>query len=113
MQAVNYASIITSRLRPAGMTTMTTSSMLASDATSISLAAAHLELVLAVDYQEAGASELVFRSRLSAASSFWRAGQLEQAQTLFEAMIQTHPEKAAIIRQIRADLQQEYSARTS
>ncbi len=38
------------------------------------LAAAHLELVLAADFDEIGDADLAVRSRLSAASCFWRAG---------------------------------------
>ena len=49
------------------------------DATRHFLAAAHLELVLANDYKQAGQSDLARRSRLSAASCFWRAGQCQQA----------------------------------
>jgi len=70
------------------------------------LAAAHLELVLAQDYQEAGAEDdLVLRSRLSAASCFWRAGQIDQAQALLNAMSQACPEKVETIQQVHADLQ--------
>jgi hypothetical protein len=55
------------------------------------LAAAHLELVLADDYAQDDQLDLALRSRLSAASCFWRAGQPDQAHELFEAMIQDHP----------------------
>jgi hypothetical protein len=48
------------------------------------LAAAHLELVLFGDYEQAGDGELARRSRISAASCFWRAGEIERAQSLFE-----------------------------
>src|SRR5207245_8008101 len=41
------------------------------------LAAAHLELVLAHDYEEAGEPELALRSRISSASCLWSAGQIE------------------------------------
>ena len=40
------------------------------------LAAAHMELVLAADFDACGDTELAMRSRLSAASCFWRAGRL-------------------------------------
>jgi hypothetical protein len=35
------------------------------------LAAGHMELVLAVDYESAGSKDLAVRGRLSAASCFW------------------------------------------
>lgn len=77
------------------------------------LAAAHLELVLAEDYARAGAGDLALRSQLSAASCFWRAGQVPQAQTLFDALLRTHPDQARVIQQVIAELQQDYSAQAS
>jgi len=47
------------------------------------LAAAHLELVLASDYESLRQSRLAFRSLLSAASCFWQAGDAKQANRLF------------------------------
>ena len=44
------------------------------------LAAAHLELVLAHDYEEAGEPDLALRSRISLASCLWSAGQIEQGR---------------------------------
>ena len=44
------------------------------DATRHFLAAAHLELVLADDYAQAGQAGLALHSHVSAASCFWRAG---------------------------------------
>ncbi len=70
------------------------------------LAAAHLELVLANDYEQAGEADLAFRSRLSAASSFWRGGQVVPARQLFESLLQSTPARAAEIQQLIADLQQ-------
>ena len=48
------------------------------------LAAAHLELMLANDYEQAGDRELARRSRFSAASCFWRAGEVERERSIFE-----------------------------
>jgi hypothetical protein len=70
------------------------------------LAAAHLELVLANDYAQAGLDDLALRSRLSAASCFWRAGQIEQARVLFDALVQDHPAQASAIRDTIADLEE-------
>src|SRR5262249_24751710 len=50
------------------------------------LAAAHLELVLASDYAEAGQEELAMRSRISAASCLWRAGRVDQARGELQAL---------------------------
>jgi hypothetical protein len=72
------------------------------------LAAAHLELVLANDYEQAGQGDLAFRSRVSAASCFWRAGQREQAQNLFNSLLKTRPDKAPSIQEALADLEREY-----
>jgi hypothetical protein len=61
------------------------------------LAAAHLELVLADDYAQAGHLDLAWRSQLSAASCFWRAGQPDQARELLATLTQEHPaQKPAI-----------------
>jgi hypothetical protein len=77
------------------------------------LAAGHMELVLAVDYQRAGENDLAFRSRLSAASCFWRAGQPLQARTLFDALLQECPDRAAEIQKVLAELAQDYPALAS
>jgi hypothetical protein len=74
------------------------------------LAGAHLELVLAEDYSQAGDSALALRSHLSAASCFWRAGQREQAQRLFESLLQSHPGQATAIQQVSAELARDYPA---
>ena len=55
------------------------------------LAAVHLELVLANDYEQAGDRELARRSRISAASCFWRAGEVGRAHAIFEQERQSHP----------------------
>jgi len=72
------------------------------------LAAAHLELVLADDYEQSGQLDLAFRSRLSAASCFWRAGKPDQARELFEYMIQDHQTKEQAIREVIAALERDY-----
>jgi hypothetical protein len=69
------------------------------------LAAAHLELVLADDYAQAGQADLAWRSQVSAASCFWRAGRPEHARELFATLLQEHPQQAPIIRQLIADLE--------
>ena len=55
------------------------------------LAAAHLELVLAHDYEAAGESALAFRSRLSSASCLWRGGDVAQASEALEGLRSAHP----------------------
>lgn len=77
------------------------------------LAAGHMELVLAEDYEHAGATELALRSRLSAASCLWRAGQTQQARALFDSLLQQRPERAQEIQTIVADLVKEYPALAS
>jgi hypothetical protein len=73
------------------------------------LAAAHLELVLAADFDEIGDADLAVRSRLSAASCFWRAGDPLSARGLIENLLESHPERAAIIRGVLDDLEQNVS----
>jgi hypothetical protein len=77
------------------------------------LAAAHLELVLAEDYREAGDEGLYFRSRISAASCFWRAGQVQQARALLDALAHSHPDQAEAVRRVVAELAQDYPAQAS
>jgi len=72
------------------------------------LAAGHMELVLAADYEQAGESALALRSRLSAASCFWRAGQPDQARALFETLLQACPDRAVEIRQVMTELAHDY-----
>ena len=69
------------------------------------LAAAHLELVLADDYVQADQVDMALRSRLSAASCFWRAGWLAQARALFDGLLQDHPERGSEILQVLAELE--------
>ena len=68
------------------------------------LAAGHLELVLAADYDEAGDPDLALRSRLSALSCFWRSGQAELARSLVDQLAQTHPEHSTLIQKVVDDL---------
>ena len=83
------------------------------DATRHFLAAAHLELVLANDYMQAGQSDLARRSRLSAASCFWRAGQCTQARELFASLRQEEPAQDPAIQQVIAELEHEYPSLSS
>lgn len=69
------------------------------------LAAAHLELVLANDYAEAGLRDLAFRSRSSAASCFWRAGHLNQSRSLFETVLRDFPEHTNTTHHLLAELE--------
>jgi hypothetical protein len=68
------------------------------------LAAAHLELVLARDYEQAGDAELARRSRVSAASCFWRAGETPTAQAMFEELKQAYPERSGELQDIVEEL---------
>lgn len=68
------------------------------------LAAAHLELVLAQDYEEVGDSELSRRSLLSAASSLWRAEEKVESKRIFDELIQSDPGRAGEIQEIVNDL---------
>jgi hypothetical protein len=70
------------------------------------LATAYLELVLADDYVQAGNDRMAFRSRLSAASAFWRGGQIEIARKHFEAMTQDFPDRARAIEMSLLELEQ-------
>ena len=69
------------------------------------LAAAHLELVLADDYAAAGQQRLAFRSKISAASCLWHAGEVKRARALFNAISKEHPGKAKEIKSTVADLE--------
>jgi hypothetical protein len=69
------------------------------------LAAAHLELVLANDYEQAGDRELARRSRISAASCFWRAGEVGSARAMFEDERQSNPSGADEIQDLIDELE--------
>src|SRR5688572_12335987 len=72
------------------------------------LAAAHLEIVLANDYEQAGDEELSLRSGLSAASCFWRAGRPNQARDLIDELLQRYPAQAMSIQAVLGELQRDY-----
>lgn len=76
----------------------------ADDARKHFLAAAHLELVLAGDYEQAGDTEMSRRSHISAASCFWRAGQSSDAQAIFDDLSHADPNRANEINEVIADL---------
>ena len=75
-----------------------------SDAKRHFLAAAHLELVLAGDYDGAGESNLSRRSRISAASCFWRAGEIISAQAMFNELLREDPNRAGEIQEVVDEL---------
>ena len=77
----------------------------ADDARRHFLAAAYLELVLADDYEQAGDDELSRRSRISAASCFWRAGQSSEAQAIFHDLSHADPTRADEIKEVIDELQ--------
>lgn len=77
------------------------------------LAAGHMEQVLALDFAAAGETDLALRSRLSAASCFWCAGQLDQARTLFDVLLKEYPDCASEIQKVMAELAQDYPALAS
>jgi len=77
------------------------------------LAAAHLELVLAADYDEADDPDLALRSRLSAASCFWRGGQDQLARDLIEQLAQAHPAHSTLIQKVLDDLVRNVSVQNS
>ncbi len=76
------------------------------------LAAAHLELVLADDYAQAGQPELALRSGISAASCFWSAGHPDRARPLFDELLQAHPAQADATRQAVEELERDYPAKS-
>ena len=77
------------------------------------LAAAHLELVLANDYDEAGELDLALRSRISAASCLWSGGDIEQGRQVLEKLNLQYPAQATAIAEVMAELAQEYPALAS
>jgi len=68
------------------------------------LAAGHLELVLGGDYEQAGEPELARRSPISAASCFWRAGRQDQAQPIFDELMQADPSRAGEVQEVVQEL---------
>ncbi len=73
------------------------------------LAAAHMELVLAADFDERGDADLSVRSRLSAASCFWRPGDSQTARGLIQDMLEDYPDRATTIGELEADLERNIS----
>ncbi len=69
------------------------------------LAAAHLELVLARDYEHAGEPELALRSRISAASCFWRAGDQDRGRTMFAVIARDDPSRTGEIEDVIEQLE--------
>lgn len=69
------------------------------------LAAAHLELVLADDYTAARESKLAIRSRISAASCFWRGGDVARGREVFESIVRDHPERSATVQNLIEELE--------
>lgn len=76
----------------------------ADDARKHFLAAAHLECVLADDYARAGSDELSQRSRISAASCFWRGGKVQDAQAIFDELRRSSPARAGEIQDVIDEL---------
>ena len=70
------------------------------------LAAGHLELVLASDYEIGGQDDLALRSQLSAASCFWRGGERKRARAMFDGMVRNYASQAAQIQQVATELEQ-------
>lgn len=69
------------------------------------LAAAHLELVLAADYDQSDEPGQALRSRLSAASCFWRGGQCDRGRRLIDQLSETNVSHSARIRKVLEDLE--------
>jgi hypothetical protein len=69
------------------------------------LAAAHLELVLAADYDELEEHNLAFRSRLSAVSCFWRGEQFDRARRLIEQLNEAYSGRSEAICKVVEDLE--------
>lgn len=72
------------------------------------LAAAHLEQVLADDYEQANDPALSRRSLISAASCFWRARQHEEASTILEGLKQSDPSRIGEIEDVEHELAKQY-----
>ena len=77
------------------------------------LAAAHLELVLASDYQAANDPDLAWRSAISAASCFWRAGQQDKARQVFASLTRSNPAETDAIQSLQDELARDYPALAS
>lgn len=77
------------------------------------LAAAHLEVVLAHDYDEAGEPELALRSRISSASCLWRGGEIEQGRRALTELQVQQPGQTTAIQQILDELTRDHPPPTS
>ncbi len=77
------------------------------------LAAAHLELVLAHDYDEACEPALALRSRISSASCLWRGGEIAQGRQALESLQMQQPAQSAEIEQVLAELTRDYPPRAA
>jgi hypothetical protein len=62
-------------------------------------------LVLADDYAEAGQEAHALRSKISAASCLWRAGEVKRARSLFNSLVKEYPGKAKLIKSTIAELE--------
>ena len=78
------------------------------DAAKHFLAAAHLELVLADDYAQAGQPEQALRSGISAASCFWSAGEPARARPVFDELLRAYPGHGGVVRQAVEELEKDY-----
>lgn len=72
------------------------------------LAGAHLELVLADDYLHAGLEDMALRSRISAASCFWRAGRVDTGRLLLDELLRDFPSQVASIQEVIGELEHDY-----
>ena len=77
------------------------------------LAAAHLEQVLADDYEHAGDPALSRRSLISAASCFWRAGQHDEASLILGDLKHRDPSRDGEIKQVEDELGEQYPTSAS
>lgn len=77
------------------------------------LAAAHLELVLAADYDALGNDDLAVRSRLSAASCLWRAGLHDRGRELLDELRRDHPLASALVQTTADELVRDYPSPSS
>jgi ABC-type transport system involved in multi-copper enzyme maturation permease subunit len=73
------------------------------------LAAAHLELVLAEEYESRARYELAVETRKSAACCFWRAGDVAKARSLFEELRRGNRFLAREIDEVVRELERSHS----
>jgi hypothetical protein len=69
------------------------------------LAGGALEMVLADDYRQVSEEKLARRSRISAATCFWRAGARTNAEEVLEQLRKEDPARAAEVDRIRHELE--------